>query len=64
MHDASRVRRRCRPGNLRGVAEDFSQRQSLRRDELIGRTAGHALHGNEMAPISLVDLIDGDDVRG
>ena len=61
MHDAGRMRRGERVGDLDAVVERLVQTQPMPRDHAIERPAGHELHRNEVDPIVLSDVVDGDD---
>ena len=63
MDDARGVRGCQCVRNLDRIFQGFVQPQPLARDQLVERFARHELHGDEVEPIGLVDVVNRDDVR-
>jgi len=52
-----------RSGDRDGIPENVGYRQAIRWNQLLECLAVDELHHDEVSPIVLVDLVDGDDVR-
>ena len=63
MYDASRMRRRERIGHLDRIVDRLLQPQPISRNQPIQGFAVDEFHGDEIDATSLVDIVDGDDVR-
>ncbi len=62
MNDPGRVRLADRIGDLCGIFHDVFERQTMAGSQLLERAAAHVLHGDEVHPILLRDLVNRDDV--
>jgi hypothetical protein len=49
-------------GDLDGVFQNLGQPHPIFRDQPVQRLARHVLHGDEVHPVGLADVVDRDDV--
>jgi hypothetical protein len=62
VDNACRVRPAERIGDLDAVLQRVAQLQSLAPDQLAQRLALDVFHSDEISPIRLIDVVDGDDI--
>jgi hypothetical protein len=62
MNNTGGVRAGQGIGDLDGVLQNLGQPHAVFRDQPVERLSRHVLHGDEVHPVGLADVMDGDDV--